>query len=329
MRFWFATALQPFIMALMGMNSKRPDIQLEPADYPALAMLGPDEIREFRASAQPLDLAADVAVISEGQHPRFLYLVHSGLLRVIKRHGNKVFEVGAITPGNIFGEAGILYDAPAGAEVRSAGACSLFRIPLGTVRKVLESNPRFRRGLGQLAEKRQAATAVAVNPVFSKLPREVRETLLYNARFITLAAGETLFEEGGTNTRAMFLVLAGRAEASMRHPRDPSRRIIVARISAGDEVGEISIITGKPHATTVTALTPLRLMVINNKAVHAWRGRYSDFGYSLYACAQRKLQHSLEALRKVVDENEARARTVDTLPPINKAVPGTERDSEG
>jgi len=98
----------------------------------------------------------------------------------------------------------------------------------------------------------------------------------------------------------------------MKHPTDPSKRIVFARISAGDEVGEISIITGKNHAATVTAITPLRLMMINNSSVHAWRKRYSDFGYGLYACVQRKLQHSLEA---------AMARTIDTLPPLNKVVP--------
>ncbi len=299
------------------LSPDQPDIQLEPADYPALAVLYPDEMHFFRSIAQPLDLAADVAVITEGQQPQFLYLVHSGLLRVNKRHNNEIFEVGSITPGEVFGEASILHNAPAGAEVRTVEACTLFQLPGEQVREVLKSNERFQRSLGQLAEKRQAATAVAVNPVFSRLPQAVRETLLYNARFVSLEAGETLFEEGDTDTRFMFLVLSGKAEASMRHPRDPSKRIVFARISAGDEVGEISIITGKPHAATVTAITPLRLMVINNESVHAWRKRYSDFGYSLYACVQRKLQHSLEAMRRVVDENEARARTVDTLPPLN------------
>lgn len=315
-------------MARMAFESDPTDTQFEPADYPALAVLYPDEMHFLRSVAQPLDLAADVAVITEGQQPQFLYLVHSGLLRVNKRHSNEIFEVGSITPGEVFGEASILYDAPAGAEVRTVETCSLFQLPGEHVREILKSNERFQRSLSQLAERRQAATAVAVNPVFSKLPQAVRETLLYNAQFVSLDAGEKLFEEGDADTRFMFLVLDGKAEASMRHPRDPSKRIVFSRISAGDEVGEISIITGKPHAATVTAITPLRLMAINNEAVHAWRKRYSDFGYSLYACVQRKLQHSLEAMRKVVDENEARARTVDTLPPINKAVPQGRPDSK-
>ncbi len=315
-------------MALMAFGPAPTDPRFEPADYRDLAVLYPDEMRLLRYVAQPLDLAADVAIISEGQQAQFLYLVHRGLLRVNKRHSNEIFEVGSITPGEIFGEASILYDAPAGAEVRSVETCSLFQIPAEQVREILKSNKRFQRCLSQLAERRQAATAVAVNPVFSKLPQAVRETLLYNARFVSLEAGETLFEEGDTDTRFMFLVLSGKAEASVRHPHDPSKRIVFSRISAGDEVGEISIITGKPHAATVTAITPLRLMAISHEAVHAWRKRYSDFGYSLYACVQRKLQHSLEAMRKVMDEHEAKARTVGILPPIAGAGASARPDAE-
>ncbi len=312
----------------MKYNLKEDSSIFEPSEFSALAVLYPDEMHFFRSIVQSLDLAADVAIMTEGQQPQFLYLVHAGLLRVNKRHDNEIFEVGSITPGEIFGEASILYDAPAGAEVRTVEACSLFQLPGEQVREVLEANERFQRSLSQLAERRLAATAVAVNPVFAKLPQAVRETLLYNAQFVSLDAGETLFEEGDSDTRFMFLVLGGKAEASMKHPHDPSKRIVFARISDGDEVGEISIITGKNHAATVTAITPLRLMMINNESVHAWRKRYSDFGYSLYACVQRKLRYSLEAMRKVVSEDEARERTIDTLPLLGKIVPvGAEKKS--
>jgi len=102
----------------------------------------------------------------------------------------------------------------------------------------------------------------------------------------------------------------------MQHPRDPKKKIVIARVSSGDEVGEISVITGKPHAATVVATSTLRLMMLGTDSIQAWRKRYSDFGYSLYACVQHKLQHSLEALRNIVDDEEAQALTTGTLPPL-------------
>jgi len=284
--------------------------------YQILAVLFPDELHFFRSVATVVELAADVAVIAEGHVSPHLYLVQSGLLGVNKRHGNEIFEVGSITPGDVFSEASVLYNSPAGAEVRTIEPSILYQIPADQVRDVLASNERFNRSISQIAERRAAASALAVNPIFATLPQVVREVALYNGQYITIDAGDLLVSEGNNDTRYMFIVLSGEAEISMQHPRDPNKKIVVARASSGDEIGEISVVTGKPHAATVVATTTLRLMVLNNDSIQAWRKRYSDFGYALYACVQHKLQHSLEALRNIVDDEEALARTTGTLPPL-------------
>jgi len=284
--------------------------------YQILAVLFPDELHFFRSVATVVELAADVAVIAEGHVSPHLYLVQSGLLGVNKRHGNEIFEVGSITPGDVFSEASVLYNSPAGAEVRTIEPSILYQIPADQVRDVLASNERFNRSISQIAERRAAASALAVNPIFATLPQVVREVALYNGQYITIDAGDVLVSEGNNDTRYMFIVLSGEAEISMQHPRDPNKKIVVARASSGDEIGEISVVTGKQHAATVVATTTLRLMVLNNDSIQAWRKRYSDFGYALYACVQHKLQHSLEALRNIVDDEEAFARTTGTLPPL-------------
>lgn len=289
---------------------------LDARTYPILAVLFPDELHFFRSVATTVELAADVAIVSEGKESPYLYLVQSGVLRVNKRHGNEIYEVGSITPGDIFSEASVLYSAPAGAEVRTVEPTVLFQIPAEQVREVLNSNERFMRSISQIAERRSAASALAVNPLFATLPQAVREVVLYNGQYISIEAGDVLMHEGDNNTRFMYVVLSGEAEIFMQHPRDPKKKIIIAKVSSGDEVGEISVITNKAHAATVVATTTLRLLMINTASVQAWRKRYSDFGYSLYACVQHKLQHSLEALRNIIDTDEAKALTTGTLPPL-------------
>lgn len=284
--------------------------------YQILAVLFPDELHFFRSIATTVELAPDVAVLSEGHLTPYLYFVQSGVLRVNKRHGNEIFEVGSITPGDIFGEASVIYSSPAGAEVRTVEPSVLYQIPAVQVREILDSNERFMRSISQIAERRSAASALAVNPIFATLPQAVREVALYNGQFISIEAGDILMNEGDKDTRFMYVVLAGDADISMQHPRDPKKKIVIARVSSGDEVGEISVITGKPHAATVVATSTLRLLMLNTESIQAWRKRYSDFGYSLYACVQHKLQHSLEALRNIVDEDEAKALTTGTLPPL-------------
>ena len=286
--------------------------------FPILAVLLADELHFFRSIAEPIEMAANVAVISEGQQGKYLYLVKSGVLRVNKRYNDSIYEISSITPGEVFGEASILYQAPAGADVRTIEPCELYQIPIEQVRDILSSNERFMRSVTQLAERRSAAGALAVNPIFSTLPQAVREIILYNGQFLSLEPNDVLFHEGDSDTRFMFIILGGDAEVSMQHPQEKGKKIVLARLSSGDEVGEISVVTNKPHAATVTAVSPLRLLMINNTSVQAWRSRYSDFGYALYACVQHKLNHSLETLRGVMDDKKACAITTDTLPDNNQ-----------
>lgn len=277
-------------------------LRLDSKNFPVLAVLYPDEMQFLGSIARSLELAADVPIILEGQQPESLFLIQSGLLVVNKRHDKDIFEVGSLTPGELFGEASVLFNSPAGAEVRTAEPATLLAIPAEQVREVTGKNDRFAHALAQLAERRAAATALAVNPIFSKLPIVVRETLLYNARYVSYAPGETVFEEGDDDIEQMFLVLSGEARVSMSHPSSEGKETLVAHIAAGDEIGEISVISGRPRSATVTAITPLRLLTINMESVDAWRRRYSDFGYALYAQVQGKMQRAMEAIRSLDGE---------------------------
>ncbi|MDQ6954582.1 MAG: cyclic nucleotide-binding domain-containing protein [Mariprofundaceae bacterium] len=293
----------------MDTHTEEPLQDIDAKIYPILAVLFPDELHFFRSFAIPVEMAANVAVITEGQYIQYLYLIKSGVLQVNKRHNDSIFEIGSITPGEVFGEASILYNAPAGADVRTVEPCELYQIPIEQVRDTLNTSERFMRSITQLAERRSAAGALAVNPIFSTLPQAVREVILYNAQFLSLKAGKVLFHEGDADTRFMYLILGGEAEISMQHPQNPNKKIIFARLTSGDEIGEISVITQKPHAATVTATTPLRLIMISNESVQAWRERYSDFGHALYACVQHKLNHSLNSLRDI--NNDSKGAIID------------------
>ncbi len=280
-------------MTEQGLSRKR---------FPSLAVLREDELRLLAVSAEREQLAADVPVIAEGQKGDFLYFVLDGFLRVLKRHRGEIFEVATIGPGDFFGEASILFDAPAGAEVRTTDPCVLARVSAPIVRELVSRNEQFARLLHQVAERRQAATAIAVNPVFSKLPLPVREVLLFNARMERLMRGELLCEEGGAPLPWVFLIVQGEAEASMRHPQNPNERIVFARLGPGDEAGEVSLVTRRPQAATVRATTPLKALAIDTEMIEAWRRRYPDFNAALYACVQRKLAHAIEAVRKIAGE---------------------------
>jgi len=285
--------------------------------FPDLRVLYPDELQLLFSSAELISFKADEPVIEEGQKGESLYLVKSGQLLVNKRHEDNVYEVGSITPGDVFGEASVLYQSTAGAEVRAIDDCELFAVPAETVHMLFDSNERFLRATTQLAERRAAASALAVNPVFSTLPMAVREVALYNAKYVSVKEGEVIIHEGD-EASFMFLILAGRVEISLQHPNELDGKIIVAERGSGDELGEISVITGYPHGATVTALEPVRVLALRNACISAWSGRYSDFGYALYGQVYHKLKENRAVLSAVLDDRDARDMTINTIPSLEE-----------
>jgi len=281
--------------------------------FPDLMVLYPDEFEQLHNAATSLAIKANEPVISEGQKGESLYLVKSGQLRVYKRHDENVFEVGSINPGDLFGEASVLYQSTAGAEVRAVDDCVLYLIPSEVAHEIFDKNERFLRATTQLAERRAAASALAVNPVFSTLPMAVREVALFNAKFLSAKVGDVIIHEGD-EASYVFVILAGEVEVTLPHPTQLGKSILINKMGSGDELGEIAVITGYPHGATVTALTPLRVLSINNKSIAAWSGRYSDFAYALYGQVYRKLKENRKILNDVIDDKEARRLTTNNIP---------------
>ncbi len=88
-------------------------------------------------------------------------------------------------------------------------------------------------------------------PLFDDLPQDTRLHLAEHLIRHLLEPGQVLFAQGDAEA-SLFIVAAGVLEVS-RTVMDA--HAIVGRIGAGDYIGEIGMLTGAPHAATVTALT--------------------------------------------------------------------------
>ncbi|MDQ6962464.1 MAG: cyclic nucleotide-binding domain-containing protein [Mariprofundaceae bacterium] len=283
--------------------------------FPYLAVLNETEMLFLREIAEPLDVPANTEMIQEGQPPHALFLVRSGHFIVSKLYRYNVFEVGSITAGDIIGEASVSYNMPANAEIRSVTDSQVYRIDGGHLSTLFEKNKRFLLALIQLGEQRSAATAVAINPIFSQLPQAARETLLYNSRVVNLEAGDILIHENDRNTKNTYLVINGHAKASIQSPENINKCIICGRLGPGDEVGELVLVTNQMRSATVIATSSMSLIMIKNNMIKAWQQRYSDFANSLYSQVKMKLQYNFAAMREILGEQKAYALTLRHLPP--------------
>lgn len=93
-------------------------------------------------------------------------------------------------------------------------------------------------------------------PLFAAFSDEQLDTLHEQAHELSLNAGEVLFNEGDA-PKGLFVILDGSLDILKQVG---GNQLVLARVTSGDFVGEISLLTGQPHNATARAPEPSRLL---------------------------------------------------------------------
>jgi len=120
-------------------------------------------------------------------------------------------------------------------------------------------------------------------PLFRGLPTEARERLQSQLIRHELEPGHVLFAQGDTEA-SLFIVTTGVLEVT-RQTDDIVTR--VGRISAGDYIGEIGMLTGAPHAATVKALTSSTVFELHKDQVAPLLAENPDLVHQFEASVRR------------------------------------------
>jgi len=94
-------------------------------------------------------------------------------------------------------------------------------------------------------------------PLFADLSKKQLGEVAAIADEIDLRAGKVLIREGERG-REFFVLLEGEAEV-----RRKGRKVATSR--AGEFFGEIALVSDRPRTATVTATTPVRVLVVNDR----------------------------------------------------------------
>ena len=95
-------------------------------------------------------------------------------------------------------------------------------------------------------------------PLFARCTRRELERIARAADEIDLPEGTALTREGETG-REFVVIAEGTAEVRRRGRK-------LRSLSDGDYVGEIALLTKSPRTATVTATSPVRALVITDRA---------------------------------------------------------------
>ncbi|MDP9034947.1 MAG: cyclic nucleotide-binding domain-containing protein [Myxococcota bacterium] len=103
--------------------------------------------------------------------------------------------------------------------------------------------------------------------LFGALSDQVLEHLARTLRTIHCSPGDTIFREGESDGREMYVVLEGEMEVSKRSRR--GREMRVAMLGPSDCFGEMSMLDMQQRSATVRALAPSRLLTITSEDLDA------------------------------------------------------------
>ena len=95
-------------------------------------------------------------------------------------------------------------------------------------------------------------------PLFSKLKKKELEDVAHIADELDLPKGKVMAEEGDRG-REFFVLLEGEADVSQDGE-------IINKMGPGDFFGEIALVEDTPRTATVTATTPVRVLVITDRS---------------------------------------------------------------
>src|SRR6185312_4627167 len=110
-------------------------------------------------------------------------------------------------------------------------------------------------------------------PLFAGLEARIIKEIAESAEWLSLPGGATLFAAGEASD-AMYVVLSGCLGVFSPDTRD--RRRFIGRVLAGDTVGEMGLISGRPRSAHVVALRDSELARISSDSFHRVFGQHPD-----------------------------------------------------
>lgn len=179
------------------------------------AGVSPERLARLAAVCEEKSVSANQVVFRRGERCDGLWAVSAGGVLVrTETPGKPIERVLDLGPGEVFGEAEILDDAPRRLTARALDATTLVRIPLAPLRELMREQPAVETSLRTLAIRRQTARVRAM-----LAPSSRREPRIWVDKDVLM----TVQGQGGTrgeSHRVRLLDLSNSGACILRAPSD-------------------------------------------------------------------------------------------------------------
>jgi CRP-like cAMP-binding protein len=267
-----------------------------PASAPAPVYDGAIALEFFKSAGKPETVAAGTKLFVENQKAsRILkrdkmYLLLQGEVELLARGK----PIGALKPGEIFGEMAAISESPRSATAVAKTTCRVIALDDKAFQTALAKKPEFalmlmslmmvrlRAMMARIDGRSLAAESAKSSRVFDKDVLEILAGGLGDGSRLRYSSGATILKKGDPGN-LMYVVLEGAVAVSIDDAA-------LSRIEAGGLFGEMALLDQSPRMASVIAETDCELLAINRAVFLNLMKADPSFGTALLSAVAERVR---------------------------------------
>ncbi len=230
------------------------------------------------------EVSGDNEVVRQGDPGSEAFVVARGLLQAVRKQGPEETVLAQLGPGSIFGEMALLSAAPRNASVIAREPAQLLVLSRRELELAAAKAPELGAELSAFCHQRMQLNLARQARVLSGLGQPERLELLRSLESRFFEAGETLIARG-QHAERILLLASGAVSVSIP---EGSERLMLATLTVGDVVGEISMVLRRAASADVVAIHPTLAFEINQEQLARLMRKYPPLLVELYDLATRR-----------------------------------------
>ena len=196
------------------------DLAVQLKENPAFATLSDTEIGAILDRTETRIYGLGDVILRHNGPGEGLFVLRQGKVRIVDESDPaSPVNLVVLSPGAVFGERSLLFDAPVSATVRAVGRIVVQTLPIPAFRALVKERPEIAETMADTIRRYERYNFIRTVPNFAGLTTAEIEVLLNAAEDVALAAGAMFVAEGSTDDR-FTVVREGELLVTATPPRE-------------------------------------------------------------------------------------------------------------
>ncbi len=263
-----------------------------------LAPLGRDELGQIAAQVEIRTYDLGDTIFTAGEPGLGLYLIKSGMVRLLTTEGGKDLSIGIRRAGELLAETAALRKYRFEATARASGKTEVLFVPRDAIAPVLARHPT----VGGLLARQASINAAGgfISQLFQlrgKVDKDELVQLVDSIGIKQVAAGDVVLEQGSLEDRRLYVVRRGMVRGARV---EDGVELPLAVLGQGEMFGEKTCLLDEAQPATVRAASDAVLLVIPQQTVRTILERNPELKETLRTRIQFA-EHELERQKQLAE----------------------------